>query len=135
MDMKATFVRALFVLIAVVASAALLPRAVSSRDGSPAPPRDITIVAKGMTFYIDGDERPNPTIRVKAGERIRLVLRNEDAGMTHDLVVKDWKVATKTLAARGEQDAVVFQVPGRQGDTDYQCTPHSAMMRGRIRVE
>ncbi len=88
-----------------------------------------------MTFYIDGDTTANPTIRVKAGEQIRLVLRNEDPGMTHDLVVKDWKVATKTLAERGEQDSVVFRVPDRQGQTEYQCTPHSAMMRGRFHVE
>lgn len=133
--MKAIVVRLLFVLLAVVASAALLPRVVSSRDRDPAPPREITLVAKGMTFYIEGDKSPNPTIRLKAGERIRLVLRNEDPGMTHDLVVKDWKVATKTLAARGDQDTVVFRVPNRQGETNYQCTPHSAMMRGRIQVE
>lgn len=132
--MRKTTVRLSLVVVAAVASAALLPIVVASRD-SGAKAREITVVAKGMTFYVDGDTSPNPTLRVKAGEQIRLVLRNEDPGMTHDFVVKDWKISTKTLAVKGDQDIVEFRVPPQRGDTAYQCTPHAQMMNGRIRIE
>jgi plastocyanin len=122
-------------IVVAVACAALVPIAVASRggDGDPAP-REIRVVARDMTYYINGQQAPNPTLTFKAGERIRLVLRNEDGGMTHDFVIKEWDVATKTLDEKGQEDAVVFRVPNRRSTTAYQCTPHSEMMRGSVQV-
>ena len=50
-------------------------------------PREITLVVRGMTFYLEGNDQPNPSIRVKAGERIRVVLRNEERGIQHDFAM------------------------------------------------
>ena len=144
--MKGLTVRVL--IIAAVAGALLVPivvasrpstgsgrsAAVEERDGDPAP-REIKVVARDMTFYVDGQLDPNPTLRFKAGERIRLLLRNEDGGMVHDLVIKDWNVTTKSLDEKGQEDAVVFRVPNRRSTAAYQCTPHSEMMRGSIQVD
>jgi hypothetical protein len=48
-----------------------------------APDREITLVARGMAFYYLGDPVvPNPPIFVNAGERVRIVLRNDDRGIT-----------------------------------------------------
>ena len=66
-------------LVTFLVFAALLPVMSEPRA------REVTLVARDMAFYLEGDTRtPNPTIEVKAGERIRVVLRNEDRGMTHE---------------------------------------------------
>lgn len=134
--MKGRSVR--LVLIAAVAfgCAALLPPVAASRPATRDPgPREIRIVARDMAFFVAGDEAANPTLRFKAGERVRLVLRNEDAGLTHDFAIAAWNVGTKTLTEKGAETAVVFRVPGERGTTPYQCTPHAQMMRGSIQVE
>ena len=119
----------LMIVAAVAIAAAVTVLAAAAK------PREIHIVAKDMAFYVNGDPTPNPTLRVKAGEQIRLVLRNEDPGMTHDFAVAAWEVATKTLTAKGAQDSVKFRVPKQRGTIPYQCTPHSQMMKGTITIE
>ena len=119
------------VALVIAAGAMLLPTIASSTDAGP---RDIHLVVRNMTYYVAGDDHPNPTLKVRAGERIRLVLTNEDAGMDHDFRIEAWKVATKLLEGRGE-DVVTFTVPERRGAEDYICTPHAKMMRGAIVVE
>lgn len=101
--------------------------------GASAPTRDIVLVARNMAFYLEGDPTPNPTLRVQAGERVRLVLRNADPGVTHNFAVADWGIATRDL--RGEESGhLEFLVPDAPGPREYQCTPHAAMMRGTIDV-
>ena len=121
-------------IIAVIALAAtLLPMVASSGVETP---RDIRIVVRDMAFYVDGGSEPNPPIALRAGEQVRVHLRNEDAGMRHDFAIKGWTVSTRMLGERGEEDAVVFRVPHERGSTaTYLCTPHSKMMSGTIRVE
>ncbi|MGH9311830.1 MAG: plastocyanin/azurin family copper-binding protein [Vicinamibacterales bacterium] len=97
-------------------------------------PREVVLVARDMSFYLDGAGVENPTLRFNAGEEIRLVLRNEESGVTHDFAVSAWKVATRRLQAR-ERDAVIFRVPDTVGRYDYLCNPHASMMRGIIEVE
>lgn len=120
-------------IIGIAAAAAtLLPMLASSGSDDV---REIRLVVRDMTYYLHGDTEPNPTLTVKAGEQVRLVLQNDDPGMRHDFVVKGWQVGTRMLEDRGEQDAITFRVPTARGDQPYQCTPHSKMMRGTIRVE
>ena len=116
------------VLTGLMLLAALLP-ALSST-----PSREVTLVAKGMTFFLEGDlQTPNPTIEVKAGERVRIVLRNEDRGMTHDFVVPPLHVALKPVSWN-ESGEVAFDVPTEPGTYEYFCRPHRLMMQGTIRV-
>ena len=99
-----------------------------------APAREITLVARGMAFYVDGDfDRPNPTLEVKASERVRIVVRNEERGMTHDFAVPAADAATDLLNWN-EQDEVIFDVPDKPGVYEYVCRPHALMMRGTLRV-
>jgi hypothetical protein len=120
----------------LIAAAAVVPIVVASRDGgAPAEPRVIRMVVRDMTFYLEGQDAPNPTLRVRSGEQIRIVLRNEDPGMDHDLVIESWNVATATLKLKGEETAVAFRVPDRRGVVTYTCTPHAEMMRGAIHIE
>lgn len=126
-----TYIRTLSVLTLLVALAAMAPRMVSSRDAV----RDVKLVVRGMTYYLEDSDVPNPTLKFTAGEQVRLTLRNEDRGMTHDFNIRTWGVATKVLENK-KQDSITFRVPRRGTDaTTYTCTPHTAMMNGAIVVE
>ncbi|HIA48976.1 MAG TPA: hypothetical protein EYN90_00070 [Acidobacteria bacterium] len=99
----------------------------------PPGPREIVVVASNMAFYVDGDAEANPRIRMEAGETVRLVLWNEQPGVVHGFVVGAWQLATPRLRGR-ERDSIVFKVPEAIGHYVYECSPHSAMMRGTIEV-
>ena len=115
-----------------ILAATLLPTLASSPEGDA---REIRLVVRDMNFYVDGESQPNPTLTVRAGERVRLTLKNEDAGMRHDFAIKEWDVATRMLEDRGQQDSVTFKAPSAPGDQVYHCTPHAKLMRGTIRVQ
>ena len=98
------------------------------------PTREIHLVVKGMAFYLETDlETPNPTIQVKAGERVRVVVRNEDRGLTHDFAVPVAGALTNEITWN-QSGEVVFDVPEVPGTYEYVCQPHRLMMRGTIRV-
>ena len=118
----------------VAATAGLMLLAALLPAWSSPPTREVTLVARGMTFYVDGDpSTPNPTLEVKAGERVRVVLRNQDRGMTHDFAVPAVDVAMDTIRW-SESGEVTFDVPDTPGTYEYVCRPHSLLMRGTIRV-
>jgi len=97
--------------------------------------REITLVARGMAFFLESDPAiPNPTLRLKAGERVRITLRNEERGFTHDFAVPAVDAATDLISWNEDAD-VTFDVPDRPGTYDYVCEPHAMMMRGRIIVQ
>jgi plastocyanin len=98
------------------------------------PSREIVLVAKDMSFYLEGDPiNPNPTLEVKAGERVRVVLRNQDRGMTHNFAVP--VLGAEVAPMRwNESDDLVFDAPDTPGTYEYVCRPHQLMMRGTIRV-
>jgi plastocyanin len=102
----------------------------------PGPPsREIVLVARNMAFYLDGNPTPNPTLRLKAGEQVTLVLRSEDAGITHDFAVRSWNVGTPRLNGKGAV-SVSFRVPDRRdGPQEYVCSAHAVMMKGAIEAE
>ncbi len=121
-------VRVVAAVAALMVMAALLPVMTSSVD------REITLVARGMAFYIDGDPTPNPTISVNAGETVRVVLKNQDRGMTHDFAVPAVDAGMR-LVNWNEEDDVTFDVPSTPGTYEYFCNPHRLMMRGMIQVD
>ena len=102
---------------------------------SKAPVREIDLVAREMSFYLDGNTASsNPVIEVAAGETVRLVLRNDDKGFVHDLAVPRLELATKSLRWK-EEASVTFSAPTTPGTYEYICQPHATMMRGTLRVK
>ncbi|MGH7731950.1 MAG: cupredoxin domain-containing protein [Candidatus Eiseniibacteriota bacterium] len=97
-------------------------------------PREVVLVARDMAFALPGQAGRNPTLRLKAGERIRLVLENRDPGMKHDLASAGLGIRTEALAF-GESGGQILTVPRRPGEYDYFCSFHAQMMRGRMVVE
>ena len=96
--------------------------------------RDVIIVARGMSFIIEGQESaPNPLIKFQPGERVRIELRNEAPGLLHDFVIPAWGVEIEQLRA-GESRDLVTTVPATPGRFEYHCRPHSEMMTGFVEV-
>ena len=118
------------VLVGAATIAAIVPRAGLSRR----PVQEIRLVARDMAYYADGNSAPNPTLTVRRGEQVRIVLRNEDPGMIHDFTVPAWNAITRRLNA-GEEAVLQFKAPEQPGVGTYSCSPHGELMRGTIRVE
>ena len=119
---------------AIAAMALIMVLAVLLPALSNTPSREITLVVRDMTFYLEDDlDTPNPTLEVQAGERVRVVLRNQDRGLTHDFSVPAVGAGVSPIRWN-ESDTVVFDVPSTPGTYEYYCNPHRLMMRGAIRV-
>jgi uncharacterized cupredoxin-like copper-binding protein len=142
--MKRTSV--LLLAAAVVVLAATAVAAVSWRR-SPVPRPEggvLRVTAEpGMRF---GDRVPGPTLRVRAGQPVRLVLENRDS-LQHDLWVVGaderapylepaFPGARTRLLGPGEQQEVQF-TPTRPGRYRYVCTVpgHDGSMFGELVVE
>ena len=116
------------VAVLFVSVVGLLPVMTTSRA------REITLIAKDMAFYVDGDlKTANPVIEARAGETIRIVLLNRDRGIIHDFAVPAVDAATDRIDWN-EQDTVTFEVPAEPGTYEYVCRPHLLMMKGQIIV-
>jgi plastocyanin len=110
--------------------------ALASRPDAPnAAPREVVLIARDMAFVVPGGPGgPNPTLRLRAGERVRFVLENRDPGMRHDLVVRGLGLRLAVLAF-GESDRQVVTLPQTPGEHEYVCSFHARLMRGCIVVE
>jgi len=135
--MKNTYIRAAL-LIVVLGAAALVPLIAKNADifkssGTSNTVREIHLVVRDMTFYVEGDTAANPTLHAQPGERMRIVLTNADPGMSHDFAIRSWNIGTRLLKGKGN-DAIEFTVPQIRGSHPYSCTPHAEMMGGTIIV-
>lgn len=116
-------------LMIVVASAT---GAVLASMAQVAVSRDITVVAKNMVFSVPSLEtsgEANPTITLKRGQKVTIILRNDDAGMLHDLVIEGLDVRLETVSC-GETTRLTFTVPREPGEYVYLCSFHPTRMRG-----
>lgn len=97
-------------------------------------PREIRLVARDMAFYLEADPRtPNPAIDVRAGETVRITLRNDERGITHDFAVSALSAGLDPLKW-GDSGSITFTAPSAPGSYEYECRPHRLMMRGILRV-
>ena len=126
------YVRIGVILIAMAVSAGFLPRIMASR-GELREVREIVVVARDMTYYVDGTAEPNPALQFRPGEQVRLRFRNEDRGMSHDFQIPAWGVATKVIES-GEH-AITFRVPQGASKGSYVCTTHPGMMFGSVTLQ
>ena len=120
---------ALAAIVAVIVCAGALVPAWSRT-----PTREIRLVTRDMTFYVEGIPAPNPVLELRAGETIRIRLRNDDRGMTHDFAVPALKAALGPLKW-DDEETLVFTAPGTPGSYEYVCRPHLLMMKGTLRVK
>jgi plastocyanin len=96
--------------------------------------RDVTLVTRGMTFALaERPDEPNPMLRFRSGERVRLMLKNEATGLSHDVAIPAWNVSVDPIPS-GQVATTVFTVPDVAGPVEYLCRPHAAMMNGVVDV-
>jgi plastocyanin len=109
----------LAVLAIVAAAAILLGREwVRSR----APDRTIHLSMKGYAF-----NDSNPTLTLRAGERVRFVLTNDEEGMSrHDFEIVGTDTRCGGALLPGQQREIVVTMPGA-GVYDYRCCTHPGM--------
>ena len=97
-------------------------------------PRDLLLIARGLALTLPSDEsKPNPPIRLAAGERVRLTLRSEAHGLIHDFQIPEWSVKTEQVRG-GESTSVLFVVPMKEGRVQYISSPHAGTVHGIIEV-
>jgi plastocyanin len=121
--------RVSLVVLLLVGAGMLLPRLVASREAI----REVSITARDMSFYVEEIAAPNPTMALTVGEQVKVTIRNEDKGMLHDFSIPEWGVRTGSVEW-GTERSITFRVPPTASTPSYICTPHSAMMSGRIIV-
>ena len=95
--------------------------------GQEDPQRTIVVTAQNMMF-----NETNPTIQLTAGETVRVVFRNEDPGMQHDLIIPALGLRTGIIET-GEEAVFEFTVPD-DGTFQYLCSLHPVSMRGFFAV-
>ena len=90
----------------------------------------IVLDTAGPTYTMG--KQINPTLQVRQGETVRLVLRNHDTGTVHALEVPALSPDTLQVSA-GEEGTIEFTAD-RSGEFSYRCPQHCPLMRGRIVV-
>ena len=95
--------------------------------------QEIALVTRNMAFYLDGSDTPNPVLTMRAGQTVRILLRNEDVGIKHTFEVGAWDQAVPSNQG-GRAVSAFIEVPNRSGWHEYVCGPHPALMRGLIKV-
>jgi plastocyanin len=116
-------------LIAVAVGGAVLAKV------APAPRvREIRLVVRDMAYHAAQTGAENPTLRLNRGERVRLVLTNDDPGYSHNLIAPVLGLSMPLLPS-GRSQSVDITVPDLAGVYTYECGPHSEMMRGNIAIE
>ena len=123
---RAALVAVVFVGVALPA---LMPVVATPRTA----PREIVLVVHDMAFYREGSPEPNPTIVVKASEEVRIVVKNQDLGITHGLAVGSAR-ATIDRIVPGSTERMKFRAPDKAGRYEYVCPPHAQMMKGVLLV-
>jgi plastocyanin len=113
-----------------IAIAAAVASASSTRS---VPEREITLVARDMAFFFVEGEQANPTLRVAPGERVRIRLVNQEAGVLHDLLIEQLGFEIPAFREAGERVGVLI-APRDTGHYEYLCSLHRRMMRGVLEV-
>jgi plastocyanin len=100
-----------------------------------APPRELVLLAKEITF-LDAAQpgETNPTLALKKGEPVKLIVRNEETGQVlHCFTIGGLGVKTSRSLSAGESEELTF-TPKRKGTFAYACLMHPGM-GGKIVVQ
>ena len=99
----------------------------SPSRGATGPVREIVLEARDLAF--NGD---NPILRLQAGERVRVVVRNSDTGILHSISLPGIDPQVRHVKW-GEEISFELTVP-EAGAFEYVCPQHLPKMKGRIEI-
>ena len=99
------------------------------------PPREIVLLATDVAFHLTGETaRPNPTLTLKKGAPVKLVIRNTDPEkLLHCFTIGGLNVKTTGSLAGGASETLLF-TPKERGTFVYACLLHPSMS-GKLVVE
>lgn len=125
----------MFATVFVVSLVVLGVMAFSQKREPQGPPRELVLVAKEVVFRdTTQPSQINPTLVLKRGQPVKLVVRNEEPGsVLHCFIIGGLEVKTSRSLSPGESEALTF-TPKQKGSFAYACLMHPAMS-GRILVE
>jgi len=129
--MRTDFRHWVTVVVVLAVSLGLLAGARTLNSHRPAV-QELTLVARGMSFRLEGSCNENPEIRLRVGGHVRVRFRNEDTGVEHGLTIPEFGLQTGILKAGQEQ--ILDLVPRSPGRFAYHCALHSRMMQGTLVV-
>lgn len=99
----------------------------SKQAGSTQPNKTFTLstgLQNGKLAYIGAGQatkgQDNPTLHVKKGDLIKIVLNNGD-GVVHDIVIPAFKASSANVTTKGSQTTLVFRAD-RVGTFPYYCS-------------
>lgn len=109
--------------------------AFNNRADSAASPRELVLITKDVVFQnVSQPNEPNPTIRLKKGETVKLTLLNQEPDkVLHCFTIGGLGVKTSRHLATGESETLTF-TPREKGVFSYACLMHP-MMAGKLVVE
>ncbi len=96
-------------------------------EGADAPLRQIVLEARGVAF-----NETNPTLGLRPGETVRIVVRNNDPGVLHSITIPGIHDRLVHVPA-GQEVAFTVRVPD-SGSFEYVCPQHAPEMKGGIVV-
>lgn len=98
--------------------------------GKTSPDRRIRIKAKDGSFYRNGQE--NPDLTVRTGELVKVTFQNQDTGILHAISIPELNVSKKNISP-GKNVTFSFQAR-KAGKYEYICDHHLPWMKGTIIV-
>lgn len=129
-------IQASLVALAAAVAGALFLMSARGTGASETPDRVIVLTASRYAFHAEGDASAvaNPPLRLSAGERVRVIVRNAEEGdVEHNFKIPGLGVHCSKGIAPGEEEAVEFTVP-KDGLYTYTCCSHPGM-GGRLEIE
>jgi plastocyanin len=119
----------ILVAIALGAAALAIGQGVVLGKSSPAAPQVLRLTAKAGKF-----NDVNPTLEVRSGTPVEIVIRNEEPGsIPHDFRLVGLEVKPSQVLQPGESTTLRF-TPSRPGEFAYTCSLHPGLMDGRLIV-
>ena len=109
--------------------------AFNNRAENGSAPREIVLITKDVVFQnASQPNEPNPTLRLKNGETVKLTLLNQEPDkVLHCFTIGGLGVKTSRHLAAGESETLTF-TPREKGVFSYACLMHP-MMAGTLIVE
>ena len=88
-----------------------------------------------IDFRLESSAAPptTGTLSFEPGERIRLIVRNNDIGVLHSIRLPGIDDTLRHI--RWEEQAVIEFTAPEAGAFEYICPQHAPKMQGRIRIE
>jgi hypothetical protein len=118
-------------VVLIAGTALLLALVPSVARNEHAAGKEFTLIAQDMKFHLQ-DEAGQP-LTARVGERIRLIIRNEEAQpIAHNFVLVGLGLRTGYLQP-GDFEVIEF-VAARQGYLLYACLLHPGIMDGQIHI-